>query len=215
MYYNIHTHSETESEEVWSLVNANPATIIPTSSKHYSIGLHPWHLDAHTLEEAMAAVRQVAAMPSVWAIGECGLDRVCETEWSLQQKAFQMHIALSNELKKPLLIHAVRSHQEVLQWLRKYHHQQAVIFHGVNHKGIDSLWSAGHFVSFGKALLNPKSEASKAIQHVPSDSYFLETDDDATVTIQEIYTAAATYRRQSIDQTIQEINQNFRSIFIS
>ncbi|MBS1589002.1 MAG: TatD family hydrolase [Bacteroidetes bacterium] len=192
--------------------NAQPPFVELSSSGWYSLGIHPWQVSADTLTDQMNDLKKSAFDKKVLAIGECGLDRVCNTEWSLQLKAFQMQIALSNEVKKPLIIHAVRAHQDVLQWLRKYHHQQPVIFHGVNHKGIETLWQAGQFVSFGKALFLENSPAQKAFCHIPEDSYFLETD-DADISIESVYLMAAKLRCQSLEQIKNTIEKNFFSIF--
>ncbi|MBS1783705.1 MAG: TatD family hydrolase [Bacteroidetes bacterium] len=182
------------------------------STGWFSFGIHPWHVSTETLTDQIANLRKLAFENKVLAIGECGLDRACNTDWSLQLKAFQLQIALSNEVKKPLIIHAVRAHQEVLQLLRKYHHQQPIIFHGVNHKGIETLWQAGHFVSFGKALLHENSPAQKAFSQIPDDSYFLETD-DADISIESVYLMAAKLRCQSLEKVKTTIEKNFFSIF--
>lgn len=212
MFYNIHTHQSAKHPDEWALINVSNDFDKTRSLSHCSIGLHPWYIKDETLANEVLQLKTTAGQNNVFAIGECGLDRMCETDWDLQLKAFQIQIALSNQLRKPLIIHAVRAHQDVLQQLHKYHHQQPVIFHGVNHKGIATLWQAGHYISFGKALLNPQSEAAKAFRAVPNDSYFLETD-DADISIRQVYEAAAAIKHVSVDAIKDQVEQNFRSIF--
>lgn len=210
MFIDIHTHHIINTPDTWCLLNLEKGA---SPLKHpCSIGLHPWNVQKETMTEAFSLIKNQASLPEVFAIGECGLDRVCNTEWSLQLKAFQWHIALSNQVKKPLMVHAVRSHQDILQLLKKFQHQQAVIFHGVNHKGIDKLWQAGHYVSFGKALLNPNSEATKAFKTVATDCFFLETD-DAEIDIKTIYEVASKIKNVSVEQLKAMVEQNFNTIF--
>lgn len=210
MFIDIHTHHVANTPDSWSMLNLKKGD--SPLKRPCSIGLHPWDLQKETMTEAFSFIKNQASMAEVYAIGECGLDRACDTEWSLQVKVFQWHISLSNQVKKPLIVHAVRSHQDILQLLKKFQHQQPVIFHGVNHKGIDKLWQAGHFVSFGKALLQPKSEAAKAFKTVASDCFFLETD-DAELDLKTIYEVAAQIKQVPIEQMKTMVKQNFNTIF--
>src|ERR1035437_9215810 len=56
-------------------------------------------------------LRRLALHPKVVAIGECGLDYFhCEpSDIPAQIEAFEKHIAIANELKKPLMLHVRNS----------------------------------------------------------------------------------------------------------
>lgn len=74
-----------------------------------SVGLHPNHSGQEAFDAA--AYRELVAHPKVIAIGECGLDyfrpaEVNEEVKQVQRELFKKHIALANELNKPLIIHA-------------------------------------------------------------------------------------------------------------
>ncbi len=112
MFINIHAHSiSTSTPDEFVLPNC-------IVSKDYlydqacSAGIHPWYVDLN--EEAQwEALVKYAEKPQVIAIGECGLDKLCATEWNRQLHLFEKQIVLANELKKPLIIHCVRAYHEV------------------------------------------------------------------------------------------------------
>ncbi len=69
------------------------------------IGLHPIETPCEVFD---AEVYKTMAMhPKVVGIGECGLDYFHghEGDIPLQRKVFEAHIALANEVKKPLMLH--------------------------------------------------------------------------------------------------------------
>ena len=69
------------------------------------IGLHP--TDVHNEKFNYEEYRKLAEHPRTVGIGECGLDyyRAGHAPKALQQEVFEQHIALANEVKKPLMLH--------------------------------------------------------------------------------------------------------------
>lgn len=184
-YIDIHTHATpTHTKAVQSLHSNFDAV---QQKGWYAIGLHPWHIDANW-EEQYRLVEQWATHPHVVAIGECGLDRVCAVNFQLQQQVFYQHIQLANLVHKPLIIHCVKAYDEVLKALQQT--DVPAVFHGFNKSRELALQiiTAGHYISFGKALLQPRVQ--DVLKVLPPDKIFLETD-DAAVTIETIYQQAA------------------------
>jgi TatD DNase family protein len=71
-----------------------------------TVGIHP--TDVTTLTDAdFESLKSLAAHPKVVAIGECGLDyfHCGPEEISKQREIFEKHIALANEVGKPLMLH--------------------------------------------------------------------------------------------------------------
>ena len=83
----------------------------------------------------LSALKIFSKTDSVLAIGECGLDKACDTNFKLQQQVFTTQVNWANEIKKPLIIHCVRAYGEVLSLLQKNNNKVPVIFHGFNKNG--------------------------------------------------------------------------------
>lgn len=209
-YIDIHTHDTRPSAQALRIVNVYEHFDTIPETGWFSAGLHPWHLQEPI---DLSPLRTVAIQPNVLAIGECGLDKVCTTDWDLQLSAFTQQIDLANNIGMPLIIHCVRAWEEVITTLKHHKVSVPVIFHGFNKSNIASrLIDYGYYLSFGKALLSPGSPATAAITSVPADRYFLETD-DAHLSITDIYAAAATLRQTEQDDVILQLRQNFKTVF--
>ena len=176
----------------------------------YTIGIHPWHFG--NTEKQLAELRDHSTRKNVIAIGECGLDRVCDTDYAVQLPAFEAQIALAEERKKPLIIHCVRAWDDVFRMLRGV--SVPVLFHGFN-KGpavLEQICAAGYYASFGPALLRNDSNAAEHLPFVPATRFFLESDDTATP-VSAIYEAAARLRKCTMDDLILQMETNFYSVF--
>jgi TatD DNase family protein len=211
-YINIHTHHilSSHNEHIFELVNIHDQFDQVNSGVYCSMGLHPWYLN--DLESQLELLHHYAKNAHVLVIGECGLDKVCATDWSLQQRAFQSQIALAHELNKPLIIHCVRAYSEVLSMLQKV--KVPVIFHGFNKKPALAMEiiNQGHYISFGAVLLKDNYIVHEAFSHIPADRFFLETDDSG-INIAEIYQAAAHIRKTEEEVIILQLQQNFKKVF--
>ena len=179
----------------------------------FSIGLHPWHVTETGWKEAYKNLQQWCHHRHVVAIGECGLDKVCGTSFSLQQEVFKQQVQLAKELNKPLLVHCVKAYQEVLQLLQEQTLSVPVVFHGFNKStelGLE-LVKKGYYLSFGKKLLQ-STRLRQLLLQIPSSSFFLETD-DAALSIAEVYQiTAATLQIQEKALSLQ-LAENVARVF--
>lgn len=209
-YIDIHTHNTTATAHALRIVNVYEQFDTIHNTGWFSAGLHPWHL-SYPID--LSTLTNVAMQPNILAIGECGLDKVCSTDWNLQHTAFTQQIELANKIGKPLVIHCVRAWEEVMTTLKHHKVSVPVIFHGFNKSNIASqIIDSGYYLSFGKALLSSGSPATEVIRAVPTDRYFLETD-DSDISIADIYAAAATLRQTEQDDVILQLRQNFKTVF--
>ena len=149
---------------------------------------------------------------NVLAIGECGLDRICNTDFKLQEKVFVEQILWANEIAKPLIIHCVKAHHETLLLLKEFNRTSPVIFHGFNNKleTANKILEHGHYLSFGKQLLNPAIE--NIFSKISLEKIFLETD-DSEVAIDDIYKQAAKIKNISTERLSLQIKNNLNRIF--
>ena len=178
----------------------------------YSAGIHPWYINKD-IEEQLASLEKCTALKNVLAVGECGLDKVCETDFFLQQKIFSKEIQLANKIQKPIIIHCVKAFDETLHQLKNENVNVPVIFHGFNKSKelANRIIDDGHYLSFGKHLLHENLHqifSDISLQHV-----FFETD-DTDIEISEVYKMAAEIKNISLETLIKKIAENFNEIFL-
>ena len=204
MILDFHTHNQQATD---ALICVKPQDFDPQPGKLYSVGIHPWHSEnvtPATLESLYAAAQH----PQVVAIGETGLDALRGASLQVQMELFKKHIALAEQLGKPLIIHMVRTSQQVLKaW---HESQRAVpwVIHGMrgNPRVAQPLIDAGFYLSFGPRF-NPATVAATPLDHL-----LIETDDDAATTIHDVAQAIAQARGIDTQQLIDAVTQNIASI---
>jgi TatD DNase family protein len=212
MYYNIHTHHHSCISDVLSIENRYQHFDEEIAGRKVSLGLHPWYLNVQNVEEQWESLVRNAKKDEVLAIGECGLDKVTATDWDLQLHIFRRQILLAQELKKPLIIHCVKAFNEVLAELKNV--TVPVIFHGINKKitVVQPVIDAGHYLSFGKSLLNQQEYIVETFRSVPLNQVFLETD-EADVDIRDIYKSAAEIKNLPEKEIVLQLETNFLNLF--
>lgn len=207
-YINIHTHQLPQPDE--QAIQSLYKNFEQVQQKgYYSIGLHPWYIAADW-EKEFEQLKHYASHPHVKAVGECGLDKVCSTDFTLQQQVFELQIQLANAVKKPLILHCVKAYEEVLQQLKQA--TVPVVFHGFNKSKELALQliKAGYYLSFGKA--QEQQHLQQVLKVIPKEKFFLETD-DASLSIQTIYqTAASVFLIDEVSLSLQ-LQKNAAQVF--
>jgi TatD DNase family protein len=150
--------------------------------------------------------------PTVLAIGECGLDANRRHKDDLA--IFEAHIYLAEKLQKPLIIHCVKRHNDLINTKKRLKVSVPMIVHGFNNKRAiaDSLLENGFYLSFGAAILLEKSNSATVFPTIPAVRIFLETD-DSVADIGLIYGKAAALRHISVAAMRLLVEQNVRSVF--
>lgn len=184
-------------------------------SGFFSAGIHPWYINSkETLVEQLALLVDAISHPDCLAVGEAGLDKLTETRWALQEKAFIEQIRISEKSGKPMIIHCVKAWDEILKLRKQEKSTCPWIIHGFNssEQMAGQLLDAGCLLSFGKMILNADSKASKVLMNLEPEKFFLETDDEE-ITIVGIYKKAAELRNVSMAELKKQVAGNFKSIF--
>jgi TatD DNase family protein len=152
--------------------------VAPYPQVSISCGEHPLHqtnvLDADLL-------LKLAADPAVVAVGETGLDYFYSPESkSTQQQAFIAHIAVANQLQKPLIVHTRDAKADTLDILRQH---QAERCGGVLHCFTEDWPTAkaaldlGFYISFSGIMTFRNADALRdVVRQVPLDRLLIETD---------------------------------------
>jgi TatD DNase family protein len=220
---NVHTHQISPRRvvqpnvEILTIALHHDQLPPPRQDQWLSVGWHPW-----CLPEGVGfkdALLEVAQRPDVMAIGECGLDTVCTTPWSLQLAAFEASLEVAAEVQKPVILHIVRAY-DTLWSIRKSHqlaypnHCKGWVIHGFDkHPQLaQTCVDAGMYLSFGAALLRTGSHASQALQQIPLERVLMETDAQTHTTLMEIYERAATLLGLNLEALAAQIHQNWQAV---
>lgn len=219
----IHCHQNAERDHLQILsldthqlaAHGQSGDLVSPSVGYFSIGIHPWFIERQNIAEALQTLTTVLSQSNALAIGECGLDKCISTPLAQQVQVFVQQIELAEALDKPLIIHCVRAFNELLQIKKARKTSVPWIIHGFNANPVVAaqLIKKGCYLSFGKALLNERSHAQKALMQTPLERVFLETDAAEDMPIGEVYAAAAKITALPILALQQQIFKNFERVF--
>jgi TatD DNase family protein len=141
-------------------------------------GMHP-HEAANLDAAAGALIEELVHSPRVVAVGETGLDFYRERSLREdQERAFRLHIALSRETGKPLVVHTRDAWDAVLRLLDEGTAERVVLHCFSGDAATAAECSArGYYVSFAGNLTYPKNQhLREAAASVPLDRLLVETD---------------------------------------
>jgi TatD DNase family protein len=180
----------------------------------FSVGLHPWYVNSGSMEKHLGWVEQQADNPQVLAIGEAGFDKTIDVPWKDQEHAFERQLALAEKFCKPLILHCVRSYNELMNYRNQSNQKIPWIFHWFNASAeiAHELLRKNCYLSFGHLLFNETSKAFRVFPEIPVSSVFFETD-DASFNIQEISNRAAFLKGLSLFSLMGQIHSNFKTCF--
>ncbi len=209
MQIDIHTH--VASATIGNVVTLQAYEPIP--AQLFTCGLHPWYLQNASNDFLM--LQKIALQENCIAIGECGLDKLCTTDWQLQTDYFCKQIQLANAIQKPLVIHCVRASSEVIALLKKEKNTVPIIIHGFNQNAaiLARYLQENFYISIGGAVVNNKSNAHALVNNIPTEKLLLETDDDKNIQIAEVYAKVAQLKKISWQALENQITKNFNTIF--
>ena len=213
-YIDIHTHRKQEVDFI-QIINLDLEQPCPVQG-YYSYGIHPWALDNadFQLEEAFSLLKERLQSPNVLALGEAGLDKMHKDSYEQQIAVFERQIDLSEALQKPMILHDVKSHNEILALRKKHMAKQPWILHGFNgtEQDIRQLTRQGLYLSVGESLLHSERKITKSLKSIPLELLFLETD-MAEISVEKIYEAAAKILDIDVAVLQRQLFANFARLF--
>ncbi|MDP3769533.1 MAG: TatD family hydrolase [Candidatus Sungbacteria bacterium] len=213
-----------------------------------TIGLHPIHTQKsfHDPKELGADdkgftsrgeefdpvyYRELGMHPKVVAIGECGLDyyRLESDTKEIQTSAFVAQMALSHEIKKPLMIHCRNAFMDLIDVLGAEHdllNQPPGLIHFFSGTKDNArvLLDMGFSFSFGGVLTFTR-DYDDALSFIPLDRILLETDApyvtpvphrgtrNEPAYITEVAKKMAELKRVSFEAVAAVTTQNARNLF--
>ena len=213
-FIDIHTHNAVNTEGIISIPSLflQDTDIQNVTDKFFSAAIHPWHTSNFTSLAIRTMLEDLIVLPGLIAIGETGLDKVCTADYEQQKLIFELHLEFAQNHHKPLIIHAVKSWNELIEYFKLT--KVPLILHGYS-EGIvltRQLINLGCHFSLGKSVLQITPRFREAIQIIPLDSLFLETD-DSPITIIEIYQEVSKILDLPLEELKNQIYRNFKHLF--
>lgn len=186
-FFDYHTHkSKRNSCKSCTLADWQEGIKLLENQK-ISLQFHPWHLPERYYELPSEFV-EAAKNPQIYAIGEIGLDRLKGPVFEVQKKYFEDLLELASDLHKPVILHVVRSANEVFDILKKYP-DLMVVWHGFRGKKelFERIMQANIFVSLHHLML----ENQDFIDYIKVNKKYCDRigfeSDDYDIEIEKLY----------------------------
>ena len=214
-FVDIHTHTARADDDLIQIVNLNLNQPCPEQG-YYSYGIHPWDLDSSDfqMETSLKKLEERLKSPNVLALGEAGLDKMHNTSFEKQIELFEQQIDLSEALQKPMILHDVRSHNEIIALRKKHKAKQPWILHGFSgtEQDVKQLIGQRVYLSVGESLLHAERKIYKSFKFIDLNYLFLETD-MAEIGIETVYVKAAKLLDIDVDVLQRRLFANFARLY--
>ncbi|MFI0981346.1 TatD family hydrolase [Streptomyces sp. NPDC021093] len=133
------------------------------------------------LDDALAEIDRLAALPHVHGVGETGLDffRTGEDGMAAQERSFRAHIEIAKRHGKALVIHDRDAHADVLRVLEEEGAPERTVFHCYSGDAemAQVCASKGYFMSFaGTVTFKNAQPLRDALAVAPLELVLVETD---------------------------------------
>ncbi|GHH08014.1 TatD family hydrolase [Streptomyces lanatus] len=133
------------------------------------------------LDEALAEIDRLAALPQVKGVGETGLDyfRTGPEGKEAQEASFRAHIEIAKRHGKALVIHDREAHADVLRVLKEQGAPERTVFHCYSGDAemAELCARAGYYMSFaGNVTFKNAQNLRDAVAVAPLELLLVETD---------------------------------------
>ena len=216
-YIDIHTHGAKPvtghfSVEVIMAHEGRLPSVTPGLA--FTYGIHPWYLNESNHDNLLASVIKTVADPLIVAVGEAGFDKIKGPSMELQIKTFEEQVIISEESKKPLVIHCVRAWDELLREHKKFNPKMPWLVHGFRGKEdlAMQLINKGMYISFWYDFIL-KPEASELVRNLLPERIFLETD-GADIDIKDIYKKVSDDLEITVERLKKILHSNYNNFFM-
>ena len=144
------------------------------------------------------------------AIGEVGLDKIHKETFEKQIEVFEEMIKLSEDYRKPMIIHCVRAYSEIIEVRKKTKATMPWVIHGFNSsvETMRQLLKHDMYISLGEIIYRNDNQAIKILKNIPLERLFLETDVSGR-DIRDVYAKAAELMGCEVDFLCKQIFENY------
>ncbi len=219
VYFNLHVHEtlDLDPKTTFFIQSYDLNTEYPDLETpfFFSAGMHPWNVSEESMVQNVEFLKNLDKEPNFLAIGEIGFDSLSSVGIELQAKSFKVQAELAEELKKPAILHCVKSYSLLFEMKKKIQPKMPWILHGYrkNLNLAKDLISKGFYLSIGSILLKDL-QLQNTIRNLPLTHLFLETD-DSRESIKEITECLCKIKNISHDNFIDIQKSLYSKIFSS
>jgi TatD DNase family protein len=146
------------------------------SNIHICFGLHPIFIEKHTTRD-IRKLEEYSQNIQTKLIGEIGLDKRIDG-FDKQLEFFSAQISIAKNLDKKVIIHSVKSHNEIIKTIKDTRFINGGIIHAFNgNTDIAKAYIAlGFKLGIGGLISNPNSKLPKTLVDIAPSNIVLETD---------------------------------------
>ena len=190
-------------------------------------GLHPMFIPEHQATDLDDLAQWLEREKPV-AIGECGLDfYIDDPQPELQQFYFEAQLGLAQQFHLPVVIHARRSVEQVINTLRRFSGIRGMLhsFSGSEQQA-RRLIDLGFYLSFGGPVTYARAQRLRQLLRVlPLEVILLETDApdqsgsqhrgqrNEPAYLPEVLQTLSQLRVEPIERIAEQTSANTRSLF--
>jgi len=187
-----------------------------------AVGIHP-----QEISDDINLLEGLVKNPKVIAIGECGLEFVGKIDVKKQKLYFRKQIELAQKYKKPLIIHARKAMDEVIEILDEYKDLRGVIHcYSGGKKRINKVLNLpGEFYFGFDGNLTYEVGLEEVLKRIPRGRVLAETDsplltplpfrgqENKPVYVKYVYEKIADIWSESFEKTEEIIDENVKRLF--
>ena len=204
----IDIHSHKRNVNYLTIVNKSDSNV--TESDCFSFGIHPWNTSE--IEDNFLNFEKEISLIKCLAIGEIGLDKLNGPTIDVQKKVFLKQIEISEKYELPIILHCVKSWNEISEIKKIFNPTQSWIYHGFNKVGIiNEVLKSDIYVSIGSSIFT-NIKLQEIVNLIPNERLFLETD-DSNLDIFDIYKKVSEIKKIPLSELEEIIEQNFKRVF--
>lgn len=139
-------------------------------------GLHPIFIDKHKIDD-LNDLEKYTQNISTKLIGEIGLDKRFNN-YSKQLEFFSAQVNIAKNLDKQIIVHSVKSHNEVIKAIKDSKFKNGGIIHAFNgNEDIAKKYiDLGFKLGIGGIISQPNSKLKQTLTKINSNNIVLETD---------------------------------------
>ncbi|MBE0484900.1 TatD family hydrolase [Marinobacter sp.] len=204
----------------WPRVRALSA---PEQGVWYCLGIHPWYVDEHHEQDLSLLESTLASLPpGCVGLGECGLDALWG-DIDRQQEWFRAQVGIASRVNLPLIIHSVKTHDQIYGVLRSANWSGRALVHGFSgsYQQARKLVDLGCYIGVGGVITYARAHKTRdTMARLPIEALVLETDapdmapagvpkgKNSPVYLPQIMRALAGLRGQSAEQIAPTLFEN-------
>lgn len=206
MLIDIHTHDVQNSNDTISIPSYRFAVENINNGKYKSSGIHPWDSDKYLEIKEFTEIAK-----GLFAISEIGLDYL-HPNIEVQKEVFISQLEIAKANNKCVVIHAVKSHNEVQKIIKNYPSVTKIIHSFIGNKIIAQKYiELGCYLSFSP-LSFKSNKGVESLKSIPLERLFLESDATG-ISIRDIYDKCSLILEVDMEHIEKQIFDNFTRIF--